>query len=121
VPPREDRFIEVVGVLDKELVDVLAAGVCGVALGDRIVAVLVWVDIRRGAGEKDAVAGVNNVCGLAGGSIERNAYRLATGASDGFGVLGPGALVVLEIGAGGDGDCDARLHGYHHDTANRYS
>ena len=75
----EEGFVEVVGVLDEEFVDVLAGGVGGGALGDGVLAVLVRVDVGCAAGEEDALAGVDEVGGLAGGEIEGDFDGLAAG------------------------------------------
>ena len=107
----EERLVKVVRVLDQEFVDVLARRVGGIALRDGLVAVLVRIDVGGRAGKQDALTGVDQVGGGARGGVERNLDRLAPGTADGLGVLGPGAGVVLGIGAGGDGNGDSRLHG----------
>ena len=112
----EDGLVEVVGVLEEEFVDVFAGGVGGIALGDGVVAVLLRVDVGGAAGEQDGLAGVDEVGGLAGGGVERDFDGDAAGSGDGFGVLGPGLGVVVEVGAGGDRDGYAGLHGEVHDT-----
>ena len=108
----EERLVEIVRVLEEELVDVFAGGVGGGALGDGIVAVLVGVHVGRTAGEKNSLTGIDEVNGLDRGGVERDCDGLAAAALDTGGVLGPGALVVLGVGAGGLGDRDARLHSY---------
>ncbi len=106
----EDGFVEVVGVLDEELVDVFAGWVCGAGLGGEILTVFLGVYVGGAAGKKDSVASVDEVGGLAGGGVKGDFDWFAAGAGDGFGVLGPGLAVVLEVGAGGDGDGYAGLH-----------
>lgn len=106
----EDGFVEVVGVLDEEFIDVFAGGVGGAALRDGVLAVFLGVYVGGTAGEEDALAGVDEVSGFAGGGVEGDFDGFAAGAGDGFGVLGPGFAVVFEIGAGGDGDGYAGLH-----------
>ena len=56
------------------------------------------------------MAGVDEVGGLARGGVEGDFDGFAAGAGDSFGVLGPGLAVVLEVGAGRDGDGYARFH-----------
>ncbi len=106
----EDGFVEVVGVLDEEFVDVFPGGVGGGALGDGVLAVFVGVDVGRAAGEEDGLAGVDEVGCLAGRGGEGDCYGFSAGTLDGLGILGPGALVVDGVGAGGDGDGYARFH-----------
>jgi len=100
-----------VRVLDEELVDVLAGRVGGIGGGVGLVAVLVRVDVGGRAGKKHAVAGVDEVGGLARGEVERDGHGLTAGAGDGLGILRPRLAVVVEVGTGGDGDSDARRHG----------
>jgi len=85
----EERFIEVVGVLDQEFIDVLSGRVGGVALRDRFMAVLVRIYVRGRSRKQDTLAGVNKVGGLARGGVEGDRDRLAPGAGDGLGVLQP--------------------------------
>jgi hypothetical protein len=106
----KDGFAEVVGVLDQEFVYVFAGGVGGAGLGGGVLAVFLGVYVGGAAGEKDGVAGVDEVGGLAGSGVERDCNGFATGAGDGFSVLRPGFAVVFEVGAGGDGDGYAGFH-----------
>src|SRR6266851_228845 len=106
----EDGFVEVVGVLNEEFVHILPGGVGGGALGDGILAVLVGVDVGGAAGEEDGLAGVDEVGCLAGGGGEGDFDSFATGSLDCHSVLGPRALVVGGVGAGGDGDGYAGFH-----------
>src|SRR5262249_9173796 len=101
---REDRLIEIVGVLDQELVDVLASRVGRIALRDWLVAVLLRVDVRWRSWEQNTLAGVDQVGGLARRGVERYRDRLTPGAGHGLGVLGPRALVVLKVAGGRNGD-----------------
>ena len=106
----QDGFVEVVGVLNEEFVDVFAGGVGGAGLGGWVLAVFLGVYVGGAPGEEDGVAGVDEVGGFAGGGVKGDFDWFAAGAGDGFGVLGPGLPVVLEVGAGGDGDGYAGLH-----------
>jgi hypothetical protein len=113
----EDGLIEVVGVLDKEFVYVLSWAVAGSALGDRVLAVLLGVDVGGASGEKYRVAGVDEVCNLGGSGPEGDFDGLATASLDGCGILRPGSGVVLDVGAGGDRDGDAGVHSFFNDRA----
>jgi hypothetical protein len=95
-------------VLEKQLVYILARGVGRGALGDRVLTVFVGIDVRGTAGEKDGLAGVDQVRDRDRGGAEWDLDGLAAAAFHGYGVLRPGALVVGEIGAGGLRDRDAR-------------
>jgi hypothetical protein len=106
----EDGLIEVVGVLNEEFVDVFPGVVGGRALGDGVLAVFVGIDVGWAAGEEDRLAGVDEVSDLGGGGFEGDLDGLAAAAGNGFGVHGPGALVVGEVRAGGDGDGYAGVH-----------
>ena len=99
------------GVLDEEFIDVFARVVGWGALGDRVLAVLLRVDIGWTAWEEDSLAGVDEVSDGGGSRKERDFDRLTAAALDGGGILGPGALVIGEVSAGGNGDGDAGLHG----------
>jgi hypothetical protein len=72
------------GILDQELVDILARRIGGIALWNRILPVLLRVYICRGARKQNAVAGVDKVCRLARSSVQRNLHRLATSAANGL-------------------------------------
>jgi AcrR family transcriptional regulator len=106
----EERLVKVVRVLQEKFVDVLAGRVCGIALGDLLVAILLRINVGRGAGQKDAVAGSDEVGSFAGRCVQWNLDRFASGAGNSLGVLRPGCSVVLGIIAGRDGDRDARFH-----------
>jgi hypothetical protein len=106
----EERFIEVVGVLEEEFVYVFPGIVGRSALWDGFLAVFVRIDIGWASGEEDGLAGVDEIDDLGGGGMERNLDGFAAGALDCGGVLGPGGLIVGEVGAGRQGDSDARLH-----------
>ena len=106
----EQGFVQVVGVLEEEFVDGLAAGIGGGGLGFGVLAVLLRVDVGSAAGEEDALAAIDEV-GYGGlREVERDLHRLPSRPLDRIGVLGPGAFAVGEVGAVGDGDCDAGLH-----------
>jgi hypothetical protein len=68
----KDRFVEVVGVLKEEFVNIFARVVRSGALGDGVLAIFVWVDIGWAAREKDGPAGVNEVGDFGGGGFERD-------------------------------------------------
>jgi hypothetical protein len=104
----EDRFVEVVGVLEEELIDVFARGVGGGTLGDGVLAVLVGVDVGGAAGEENGLAGIDEVGDRDWGGVEGDLDGLASAAFDSDCVLRPGALVVGGIVAGGLRNCDAR-------------
>ena len=74
---REDGLVEVVGVLNEEFIYVFAALVGGRALGNGVLAVFVWVDVRRAAGKEDGLAGVDEICDLRGGRDEGDFDGLA--------------------------------------------
>ena len=78
----EDGFVEVVRILEKKLIDVFAGSVGGGALGDGVLAVLVRVDVGGTAGEKNALAGVDEVGDRDWGRVERNLDGLAAAAFD---------------------------------------
>jgi hypothetical protein len=103
----EDGLVEVVGVLEEELIDVFAGAVAGGALGDGILTVLVGVDVGGTAGEENGLAGIDEVGDFYWRREEGNLDGLAATALDSERVLGPGALVVGDIGAGGDRNRDA--------------
>jgi hypothetical protein len=109
----QDGFVEVVGVLDEEFVDVFAGWVGGAGLRGGVLAVFLGVYVGGAAGEEDGVAGVDEVGGLAWGGVEGDCNGFAAGAGDGFSVLRPGFAVVFEVGAGGDGDGYAGFHGFY--------
>jgi hypothetical protein len=104
----EDGLVEVVRVLKEELIDVFARVVGGGGLGVGVLAILVGVDIGWTAGEEHGLAGVDELDDLNWRGEERDFNGLTATAFDGGGVLGPGALVVGDVGAGGDGYGDAR-------------
>jgi hypothetical protein len=106
----EERLVEVMGVLNQELVYVLARRVGGIALRDRVLAVFLRIHVCRGTGKEDSLAGIDQIGCFARRGVKRNLHRLAAGLADGFCVLGPGAGVVLRIRAGRDRNSDARLH-----------
>jgi hypothetical protein len=106
----EDGFVQVMGVLDEEFVDVFAGWVGGTALRDGILTVFLGVYVGGTAGKEDSMAGVDEVGGFAGGDVEGDFNGFATGAGDGFGILRPGFVVVFEISASGDGDGYAGFH-----------
>ena len=103
----EQGFMQIVGVLEEELVDGLAAGVGGGGFGFEVLAVLLRVDVGSAAGEQDALAAIDEVGDSRLREIQRDFDGLAAGALDRVGVLGPGALAVGEVSAVGDGDGDA--------------
>jgi hypothetical protein len=107
---REDGFVEIVGVLDEELVHIFAGGVGRGALGDRLLTVFVRVDIRWAAREENGLTGVDQVSDLGRSSFEGDLDGVAATALNSRGIHGPGALVIGEVGAGRDGNGDARLH-----------
>jgi hypothetical protein len=106
----EDGLVEIVGVLEEELIDVLARVVRGGGFGDGFVAVFVGIDVGGATGEENGLAGVNEIGNSGWGSSEGDLDGLAAASFDGRSVLRPGALVIGDVGAGGDGDGDARLH-----------
>jgi hypothetical protein len=106
----QEGLIEVMGILDQEFVNVLTRWIGGIALRNRILAVLLWVYIRRRAGKQNPMAGVDEVYCLARCGIERDLHGISTGAANRLCILGPGASVVLRISAGRDRYSDARLH-----------
>jgi len=106
----EDGLVEIVRVLKEELVDVFAREIGWCGLGYGVLAVFLGIDIGGGAGEKDGLAGVDEIGDLDGRGGGGGFYGLAAAALDGCGVLGPGTLVVVGVGAGGEGDGDAGLH-----------
>jgi hypothetical protein len=55
----KDGLVEIVGILNEEFVHVFPCWVSGGAFGDRILAVLVGVNVGRAAGKKDSLAGVD--------------------------------------------------------------
>jgi hypothetical protein len=107
---REDGLVEVVGVLNEEFVYIFPRWVGWRALGNRVLAIFVRVDVCRAAGKEDCLTGINKIRGLRGGRVEGDLDGLAAAVGDGCGVHGPGALVVVEVSAGGDGDGYAGLH-----------
>jgi hypothetical protein len=116
----EDWFIEVVGVLDKELVHVFPSIIGRRAFRDRLLTVLMRVDVRWTAREENGLAGVDQVGGLGRAGLERDLDRLAAATLYGCGIHRPGALVVGEVGAGRNRNSDARLHSFFDDTAGHY-
>lgn len=107
----QNGLVEVVSVLDEKFVYVFAGRVCGTALGDGLMAIFVRVYVGRAAGKQDRLAGVDEVGGLFGGDEEGDFDGMAAGFLDCFGINGPGKPVVFGIGAGGERDGYARLHG----------
>lgn len=106
----EDGLVQVVGVLEEKLVDVLAGGVGGVRLGHGLLPVLVGIGVGGAAGQKDGLAGVDEVGGGAGRGVERHLDGMAAGFFDGLGVDRPGTEIVVGVGAGGQRNGDAGLH-----------
>ena len=78
----EDRLVEIVRVLKEKLIDVFARGVGGGALGDGVLTVFVRVDVGGTAGEKNGLAGVDQVGDRDGCGVERNLDGLAAAALD---------------------------------------
>jgi hypothetical protein len=107
----EDGFIEVVGVLDEEFVDILPGVVGWRALGDCVLCVLLRIDIGGAAGEQDSLAGIDEVGDLRWGGSKGNFHGSSSAALYGDGILRPGSLVIGEVCACGDGDRDAGFHG----------
>ena len=106
----KDWFVEVMGILDEEFVNIFAGIVGWGALRDGVLTVLLRVDIGWTARKEHGLAGVDKV-GDGGRSCEEGNFdSLATAALDGGGILGPRALVVGEVSAGWYGDGDAGLH-----------
>jgi hypothetical protein len=108
---REDGFIEVVGVLDEEFIDILPGAVGWRALGNRLLPVLLWVDVGGTPWEEDGLAGVDEIGDGGGGGVDWNFDWKAATSLNGCGVLRPGALVIGEVSARRDGNSDAGLHG----------
>ncbi len=57
----QEGFIQIMGVLDEELVHVLSGRIGGSALGNGLLAVFVRVDVGTAAGEKDTLAGIDEI------------------------------------------------------------
>ena len=96
-------LVEVVRILQKKLIDIFAGMVGGSALGDRVLAVLVRVDVRRTAGKQNGLTGIDEVGDRHRGRVQRDLDGLAAAAFDCSGVVRPGALVVGNVCAGGCG------------------
>jgi hypothetical protein len=108
---REDGFIEVVGVLYEEFVYILPSSVGRRALRDRFLAIFLWVDVGGASWEEDGLTSVDEIGDGGRRGVDRNFHWEAATALNGCGVLGPGALVVGEVGTCRDGNGDAGLHG----------
>ncbi len=106
----EDGLGEFGGVVEEEVVDGFAGGVGGRGGGVAVGSVEGGVDVGGAAGQEDAVAGGGEGVELGGSGGEVDGDGLASGTRDGRGVGGPGALVVREIGGGGERNGDAWLH-----------
>jgi hypothetical protein len=107
----EQGLIEVVSVLDEKLIDVFTSRIGRVALGNGFMPELLRVYVCRRSRKKNALAGVDQVRGLAGSCVQRYLDRLTSGSVYGLSVLAPGSDVVFRIVTGGDGDGDSRSHG----------
>ena len=103
----EDGLVKIVRVLEEEFVDVFTRRVSGGALGDWILTVFVRVHVGGTAWEENGLAGVDEICDLDWCCEERDFDWLSAAAFHSLCVLRPGALVVGDVGAGGDGNCDA--------------
>jgi hypothetical protein len=68
------------------------------------------IDVGGGAGEEDGLARVDEVGDLDGRGVEGDFDGLAAATLDGCGILGPGTVVIVWIGACGLRYRDAWLH-----------
>ena len=85
----EDRFVEVVGILEEELIDIFARRIGGGALGDGVLAVFVGVDVGGTAWQQNGLAGVDQVGDPDWAGVEGDLNRLTSAALDTSGVLRP--------------------------------
>ncbi len=106
----EERLVQVVGVLEEQLVDGLAAGVGGGGLGSGSWPYFCGLTSAPLPGRRMPwqllIRSATAACGRSSGTS-----RLRLRSARRIGVLRPGALAVGEVGAVGDGDGDAGLHG----------
>jgi hypothetical protein len=105
----EDGFAHIVGVLEEELIYILAGGVGRAAFGIGLLAVFLRVHVGGGAGKEDALAvgyELGCSCRLL---IQLYFYGLCSAAFEGLRVLLPGAAVIFQVGGGGNGDGYAGL------------
>jgi hypothetical protein len=107
----QDGLVEIVSVLDEKLVYVFPGVIGRSALRDGLLAVFMGVDVGGASRKKDGLAGVDEVGYRSGGGVEGDFNGVATGSLDGSRILGPGSMVIGEIGAGGRGDGYSGLHG----------
>src|ERR1022692_4262062 len=72
VTDAEDRLAHVVGILQQQLIGVIAKGVDGRSLRMALCAIFLGIDIRRTARQEHAVAALDGLRDLRVGSIRRN-------------------------------------------------
>ena len=106
----EQRLAQVMGVLEEQLVDGLAAGVGGGGLGFGVLAVLLRVDVGAAAGEQDALAAVDEVGDGGCGRLSGTSTASPPAALDRHRRTGARSARCSQVGAVGDGDGDAGLH-----------
>ena len=78
VTDAEDRLAHVVGILQQQLIGVIAKGVGGRSLGMPLRAIFLGIDIRRTARQEHAVAALDGLRDLRVGGRRRNDDRLAS-------------------------------------------
>ena len=110
VADAENGLAHIVGVLQQEFVDGVAARVGGCSVGRARGAELGRVDVGVAAGQKHAIAALDEPHDLGGSLIEGNADRYASGLLDRLLVLGDGALGVIAVGGVRHGNGYARRH-----------
>ena len=106
----EQGFMQVVGVLEEQFVDGLAAGSAGADSGSGSWPYFWGLTSAPLPGSRMPWQLLMRSATAAWGEVERDLHRFSAGALDRIGVLRPGALAVGEVSAVGDGDGDAGLH-----------
>jgi hypothetical protein len=107
VADREHRLAHIVGILQQKLVDGVSLGVGSGGVWVTHCAILSRVHVSPAAWQQDAVAVRNELHGLGGGLVERNADGPATSVLDGLFVLRQGAVGVVRVVGLGNRDSDS--------------
>ena len=110
VADAQHRFAHVVGVLQQQLVDGVAASIGGGGLRITRRVVLGGIDVGFASRQQHGVAALDQLHHFGGRLIQRDSNRFSSGHCDGPFVLRQGALGILGVGGMWNGDGDAWRH-----------